>query len=30
VIVLRGLHNQIQNDPRKQYTIYQRAMDLWR
>jgi hypothetical protein len=30
VVALHGLHNQIQNDPQKQYTIYQRAMDLWR
>lgn len=30
VVGLRGLHNQIQDDPQKQDTIYQRAMDLWR
>ena len=30
VIDLRVLHRQIQVDSSKQYTIYQRAMDLWR
>jgi len=30
VVRLRGLDDRIQIDPSKQYTIYQRAMDLWR
>src|ERR1700678_3153485 len=27
---LRALHERIQADPRMQYALYQRAMDLWR
>lgn len=27
---LYRLHAQIQSDPRRQYELYQRAMDLWR
>ncbi len=30
VIALRVLHSEIQVDASKQYTVYQRAMDLWR
>jgi hypothetical protein len=30
VIALRVLHAEIQRDPPRQYTVYQRAMDLWR
>ena len=30
VISIRVLHNRIQIDPPKQYSVYQRAMDIWR
>jgi predicted DNA-binding protein (UPF0251 family) len=30
VIRLRTLHEMIQQDAAKQYTIYQEAMNLWR
>jgi hypothetical protein len=29
-IDVRSLHDRIQADPRMQYELYQRAMDLWR
>jgi len=27
---LREIHERIQSDPERQYTLYQRAMDIWR
>jgi hypothetical protein len=30
VVELQILHDQIQSDPKKQYCLYQRAMDFWR
>jgi hypothetical protein len=27
---LREIHERIRSDPERQYTLYQRAMDLWR
>ena len=29
-VSLDVLHDQIQSDPKKQYCLYQRAMDFWR
>ena len=30
VVTLDVLHDQTQSDPKKQYYLYQRAMDFWR